>query len=48
MNEWMNIISEVSFPIFVSFYLLYRIETKLEAVNQSIQSLPERLKGIWN
>ncbi|MGE8203420.1 YvrJ family protein [Heyndrickxia sp. NPDC080065] len=42
----MSFIGEVGFPIVVTLYLLYRIETKLEAVVQSIQSLPERLKNI--
>ncbi|MGV3465468.1 MAG: YvrJ family protein [Heyndrickxia sp.] len=41
----MSFINEVGFPIVVTLYLLYRIETKLEAVIQSIQSLPERLKS---
>lgn len=38
-------ISEVGFPIVVTLYLLYRIESKLDMVVQSIQGLPERLKG---
>ncbi|WP_437177564.1 YvrJ family protein [Heyndrickxia camelliae] len=41
----MSFINEVGFPIVVTLYLLYRIETKLEAVIQSIQSLPDRLKN---
>ncbi|WP_218958470.1 MULTISPECIES: YvrJ family protein [Bacillaceae] len=42
----MPFISEVGFPIIVTLYLLYRIESKLDAVVQSIQSLPERLKKV--
>lgn len=45
LDNIMSFINEVGFPIVVSLYLLYRIETKLEAVIQSIQSLPERLKS---
>ncbi|MEK5389325.1 YvrJ family protein [Margalitia sp. FSL K6-0131] len=45
MDNIMSFINEVGFPIVVSLYLLYRIETKLEAVIQSIQSLPDRLKS---
>ncbi|WHY91587.1 YvrJ family protein [Neobacillus cucumis] len=39
------IISKVGFPIVVTLYLLYRIEVKLDMVIQSIQSLPNRMKG---
>lgn len=45
LDNIMTFINEVGFPIVVSLYLLYRIETKLEAVIQSIQSLPDRLKS---
>jgi len=44
MEQFLPFISEVGFPALVTFYLLYRIETKLEAVIQSIQSLPERME----
>ncbi|MER2116281.1 MAG: YvrJ family protein, partial [Solibacillus isronensis] len=27
MDQWIAILQEVTFPIFISFYLLYRIET---------------------
>jgi hypothetical protein len=43
MEQVIPFISEVGFPIVVTFYLLHRIEAKLDAVIQSIQSLPERL-----
>ena len=33
MDQWMNFIQEIGFPIFVSFYLLHRIETKLVAIH---------------
>ncbi|KIL45063.1 YvrJ family protein [Jeotgalibacillus soli] len=44
MEQWMSFISELGFPIIVTLYLLHRIEAKLEAVIQSIQHLPERIK----
>lgn len=44
MEQFIPFVSEVGFPIVVSFYLLYRIEAKLDLVVQSIQGLPERLK----
>jgi hypothetical protein len=45
VEQLIPIISEVGFPIVVTLYLLYRIETKLDLVVQSIQSLPERMKA---
>ena len=45
MEPFIPLISEVGFPIAVTLYLLYRIESKLDVVVQSIQGLPKRLKG---
>ncbi|MFZ7946205.1 YvrJ family protein [Neobacillus sp. 19] len=44
MEQLIPIISQVGFPIVVTLYLLYRIESKLDLVVQSIQTLPERMK----
>ncbi|MCM3693220.1 YvrJ family protein [Neobacillus niacini] len=44
MEQVIPLISEVGFPIIVTLYLLYRIESKLDMVVQSIQNLPERMK----
>jgi hypothetical protein len=44
MEQFIPLISEVGFLIVVTLYLLYRIESKLDLVVQSIQNLPERLK----
>jgi hypothetical protein len=44
VDQVIPFISEVGFPIVVTLYLLYRIETKLDAVVTSIQTLPEKLK----
>ncbi|MBP1081205.1 MULTISPECIES: YvrJ family protein [Bacillus] len=46
MDVWMQWISEVGFPIIVTFYLLHRIEQKLDQLNQSIQSIPVRQQEI--
>nr|WP_285863421.1 YvrJ family protein [Lederbergia lenta] len=46
VEQILPFISEVGFPVVVTFYLLYRIETKLEAVIQSIQSLPGRMERV--
>ncbi|MBD7985929.1 YvrJ family protein [Sporosarcina sp. Sa2YVA2] len=39
MEQWLNLIQQVGFPIFVSFYLLHRIESKLEAIHSALVSL---------
>ena len=39
MESFIPLISEVGFPIVVTLYLLYRIESKLDMVVQSIQGL---------
>lgn len=36
MEDFVLLIQEIGFPIVVSFYLLYRIETKLEAIHTAI------------
>lgn len=48
MEELMQIISNVGFPIAISAYLLIRIESKLEILSSSINNLSkaiEILKG---
>ncbi|MBM7585481.1 hypothetical protein JOC86_002023 [Bacillus pakistanensis] len=44
METIIPFISEVGFPIVVTLYLLYRIETKLDAVISSIQTLPQKMR----
>lgn len=39
MEEWITLIQEITFPILVTFYLLYRIESKLEAIHTALVSL---------
>ncbi|MDW0114824.1 YvrJ family protein [Sporosarcina saromensis] len=39
MEQWLNFIQQIGFPIFVSFYLLHRLETKLEAIHNALVSL---------
>lgn len=43
MENVIPLISEVGFPIVVSLYLLYRIETKLNTLIDTMQNLPKRL-----
>ena len=39
MAEWMHWIQELGFPIFVSFYLMHRVETKLVAIHDALITL---------
>jgi hypothetical protein len=43
MEQWVSLIEELGFPIIVSFYLLYRLEAKLEAIHGALISLKEKL-----
>jgi hypothetical protein len=43
LTEWLGMIKDVGFPIVVTLYLLYRIEHKLDELNNSIRELPGRL-----
>ncbi|MFS0864635.1 YvrJ family protein [Fredinandcohnia sp. 179-A 10B2 NHS] len=45
MEGWLPFIQEVGFPVVVTFYLLHRIETKLDSVIDSIQMLPTQMNG---
>ncbi|WP_146551547.1 YvrJ family protein [Rummeliibacillus sp. SL167] len=39
MDEWITMIQEMGFPIFVSFYLMHRVETKLQAIHDALMNL---------
>ncbi|MBA2872761.1 hypothetical protein HNQ85_003073 [Anoxybacillus calidus] len=43
MEPYVSFISDVGFPIVVTFYLLHRIEAKLDSIIDSIQNLPQQL-----
>lgn len=42
-TTWLSVLTEVGFPIVVTFYLLHRIETKLNILIDSIHALPDKL-----
>ncbi|MDY0394034.1 YvrJ family protein [Virgibacillus halophilus] len=44
MEAWISIIKDIGFPIAVTFYLLHRVEGKLNQLIESIHALPEKLK----
>jgi hypothetical protein len=46
VDNILSFVSDVGFPIVVTLYLLHRIETKLDTLNDSIVTLPERLKEV--
>lgn len=39
MDQWLQLIQEIGFPIFVSFYLLHRLEVKLEAIHHVLSNM---------
>lgn len=43
-NSWLSILTDVGFPIVVTFYLLHRIEMKLNILIESIHALPDKMK----
>jgi len=42
MEQWLNMVSDIGFPIIMSFYLLHRVEVKLEAIHDVLVSIKER------
>lgn len=44
MEDWIGFVTELSFPIAITFYLLHRIEGKLDMLNESIQTLPDKMR----
>ena len=43
METWMSILTDFGFPAMVTFYLLHRVEGKMNLLIESIHGLPERL-----
>ncbi|MHA6261116.1 YvrJ family protein [Sporosarcina sp. CAU 1771] len=39
MEQWLDLIQELGFPIIVSFYLLHRLETKRVAIHDVLITL---------
>jgi hypothetical protein len=46
MEMWLQLISEYGFPVMVTLYLLYRIEAKLDLLNDSVKQLAAILQPI--
>lgn len=45
MEVWFTLVGEYGFPIAITFYLLHRIEKKLDTLNQSVTYLGKILQG---
>lgn len=43
MEQWASLITDIGFPIAVTFYLLTRMEGKLEHLSAAIQQLDQTL-----
>lgn len=44
MEQLISFVSDIGFPIIVTLFLLQRIEAKLDTLNATIISLPDRLR----
>ncbi|MEJ9230389.1 YvrJ family protein [Peribacillus butanolivorans] len=44
MDQILPFISDIGFPIIVTLYLLHRIETKLDTLNETLVELPDHLQ----
>lgn len=42
-ETWISLITDIGFPVAVTFYLMHRIENKLDTLNESIVRLPEKM-----
>jgi hypothetical protein len=45
MDAWLPIIADVGFPVAVTFYLLHRVEGKLDQLIETLHQLPEKIKA---
>ncbi|MFD1017974.1 YvrJ family protein [Thalassobacillus hwangdonensis] len=45
METWIPFITDVGFPIAVTFYLMHRIEGKLDIMIESLHQLPAKISS---
>lgn len=45
-DTWISFVTDIGFPVAVTFYLMHRIESKLDTLNESIVRLPEKMNQI--
>lgn len=46
MESWLAIITDVGFPIAVTFYLMHRLEGKMDLLIESIHTLPSSIHKV--
>jgi hypothetical protein len=46
MDQWLNIVSNLGFPIVVSVFLMVRIESRIEELSKSINELSKALASL--
>ena len=45
-TSWITLVTDVGFPVMVTFYLLHRIEGKMNVLIDSIRNLPEKMQPL--
>lgn len=48
MNEFVGILSNVGFPIFIAMFLLIRVENKIDQLIVAFVDLTEAIAGVMN
>jgi hypothetical protein len=43
--DWISLIANLGFPIFVSWYLLTRVESRIETLSHSITEMTQVISG---
>ncbi|SDP73728.1 YvrJ protein family protein [Halobacillus aidingensis] len=43
IDAWISILADVGFPVAVTFYLLHRVEGKLDQLIETLHQLPEKI-----
>ncbi|WLV24139.1 YvrJ family protein [Aciduricibacillus chroicocephali] len=43
-TSWATLVTDVGFPIMVTFYLLHRIEGKMNVLIESVRKLPDKMQ----
>lgn len=43
MEDWINLISNVGFPIFITIYLLIRLEKILNEITETLSEIRRRI-----
>nr|WP_255574137.1 YvrJ family protein [Halobacillus sp. Nhm2S1] len=43
IDAWISILADVGFPVAVTFYLLHRVEGKLDQLIETLHQMPEKI-----